>query len=154
MDRTKAVILAGGKGSRLHPLTEKTPKPLIPLCGIPLIDFVLLNCLNSGIAITTIATQFQGNQLQEYVRERFDVVNPKLGRVIRFHQPTQEEGGAFQGSADALRKMMPFVQRHDEETDTLTVLAADHVYKMNYKQMLDFHYRHAGAITISTIPVP
>jgi glucose-1-phosphate adenylyltransferase len=148
-----ALILAGGKGARLSPLTLHRAKPAVPFGGhYRIIDFTLSNCLNSGIRMIAVLTQYKSLSLERHLRMGWSVVNPELGEFLIPLPPQQRVSKEwYRGTADAVFQNLYFVQQEDPEH--LFVLSGDHVYKMNYAEML-FHHEHNRAdVTLAAIEV-
>jgi glucose-1-phosphate adenylyltransferase len=148
-----AMVMAGGEGSRLHPLTQERAKPAVYFGGkYRIIDFVLNNLLNSGIFKIKVLTQFKADSLIKHITAGWNL-NRMLGQYID-PVPAQMRTGRnwYRGTADAIYQNINLIE--DENPDYLAVFGGDHIYKMDISQMLDFH-RHAGAVaTIAAIPKP
>jgi glucose-1-phosphate adenylyltransferase len=148
-----AVILGGGAGTRLHPLTLHRSKPAVPLAGkYRLIDIPISNCLNSGISRIFVLTQFNSASLNRHVANayRFDRFSRGFVSILAAEQtPSSQEW--FQGTADAVRRVKPHLEgyRHSH----VLILSGDQLYSMNYMEMMDFHSRSGADITLATIPV-
>ena len=150
-----AMLLAGGQGSRLHVLTDRTAKPAVPFGGkYRIIDFTLTNCINSGIDTVGVLTQYQPLVLNEYIGngQPWDLDRTFGGVTIL--PPYQAKKGAdwYRGTANAIYQNMRFIDRYDP--DYVVVLSGDHIYKMNYNEMLAFHKAHRADCTIGVIDVP
>lgn len=153
-DDVLTVILAGGKGTRLEPLTRDRAKPAVPFGGIyRIIDFTLSNCLNSGLRRIQVLTQFKSRSLDRHIRRGWSFLATELGDSVEVLPPQQRiDESWYQGTADALYQNIYSIEK-DAPAEIL-ILAGDHVYKMNYAEMIQTH-RDAGAdLTIGTIPVP
>jgi glucose-1-phosphate adenylyltransferase len=151
--RTRAVLLAGGKGSRLRPLTFKRVKPMVPIAGAyRLIDFTVSNCLNSGIRDIVVIGPPDRACLAAHVStwQRTAEIGGAFLRLL----PAAERSAAptVAGTAEALR--MQLAQLRTNETDSVLVLAADHVYKMDYRSLLACHASHGHAATVAAVEVP
>jgi len=153
-------ILAGGRGERLHPLTRDRTKPAVPFGGVyRIIDFTLSNCLHSGLRRIYVLTQYKSLSLERHIRLGWSIFNPAMGEFIAPVPPQQRTDGAdwYRGTADAIWQNWYSVERYTYEwgePETILVLAGDHVYKMDYREMLRFH-REAGAdLTVAAIRVP
>ncbi len=149
------MLLAGGQGSRLYTLTEKTAKPAVPFGGkYRIIDFPLSNCVNSGFDTVGVLTQYQPLVLNEYIGngQPWDLDRSSGGAVVL--PPYQRSGSAdwYRGTANAIYQNINFIERYDP--DYVLVLSGDHIYKMNYMQMLDFHKEKNADCTIAVIDVP
>lgn len=152
--KTIAIILAGGKGSRLWPLTEKRSKPAVPIAGkFRLIDIPISNCLHSEIRKIYILTQFNSESLNSHVSQTYSLPPISNGFVkILAAQQTLEDSNWYQGTADAVRQHMATIWNH--HANDYVVLGGDHLYKMDYTEMLETHHRHKADITFGVVPVP
>jgi glucose-1-phosphate adenylyltransferase len=154
MHRLLTVILAGGTGERLRPLTRVRSKPAVPFAGkYRLIDFPLSNCLNSGIRQIFVLVQYRSWSLQRHIQEGWGISSSRLGEYI-YCVPAQQKIGDewYQGTADAIRQNLDLLR--GKNFDDVLILSGDHVYKMNYAQMLDFHRANRAGLTISAVRVP
>lgn len=151
-----AMILAGGRGSRLHDLTTKVAKPAVSYGGkYRIIDFPLSNCANSGIDVVGILTQYESVLLNSYVSQ-----SGRWGLDARdsgvFVLPPREKADAaldvYRGTADAISQNIDFVDKYDPEY--ILILSGDHIYKMNYDKMLAYHKEQKADATIAVLPVP
>ncbi len=153
LDSILAVILAGGAGRRLYPLTKFRSKPAVPLGGkYRLIDIPISNCINSNIYRIAVLTQFNSVSLNRHISQTyvFDVFH--TGSVyIWAAEQTQENADWYQGSADAVRKQL--FQIRSARPDYILVLAGDHLYRMDYSEMARFHWEHDADITVAVQPV-
>lgn len=150
-----AMILAGGQGSRLGPLTKKLAKPAVPFGGkYRIIDFVLSNCANSGIRKAAVLTQYQPLILNEHIGNGspWDLNGRDSGVSILqpFASATEEKW--FKGTAHAIYQNLPYIE--STNVDYVLILSGDHVYKMNYEKMLDYHKEKNASLTIAVIEVP
>jgi glucose-1-phosphate adenylyltransferase len=154
LDDTLVILLAGGAGERLHPLTKDRAKPAVYFGGpYRIIDFTLSNCLNSGLRRIFIATQYKSLSLNRHVRMGWSVVSEELGEFIEVLPPQKRVGEHwYLGTADAVYQNLYSVAR--ESPSHVIVLSGDHVYKMDYSKMLHFHLEKDAAATIATIEVP
>jgi glucose-1-phosphate adenylyltransferase len=148
------LIMAGGKGERLYPLTRDRAKPAVPFGGkYRIVDFVLSNFVNSGIRSLYVLTQFKSQSLIEHIRDTW-----RLGSVLRDQfvsaVPAQMQQGEswYRGTADAVRQNLNLV--HQSDPDIVAVFGADHIYRMDIGQMVDFHVENKADITIAALPVP
>jgi glucose-1-phosphate adenylyltransferase len=151
--RVLALVLAGGKGSRLHPLTRDRAKPAVPFGGrYRIIDFVLSNLFNSGIHAIYVLTQYKAQSLVEHVQRAWSWRSTPNDFVTIV--PAQMRMGEvwYRGTADSVWQNFHMVD--DFRADALAVFGADHVYKMNVRQMLDFHNEKGSIATVACIPVP
>ncbi|MDE5977922.1 MAG: glucose-1-phosphate adenylyltransferase [Turicibacter sp.] len=151
-----AMILAGGKGTRLKELTIHRPKPAVSFAGkYRLIDFVLSNCTNSGIDQVGVLTQYEPLELNSYIGEGSSWDLDVHGASVTLMGPytSRDYGFLWQGgTAEAVILNMPFVEQYNP--DYLLVLSADHIYKMDYQKLIDYHISKDSELTISTIRVP
>lgn len=150
-----AMLLAGGQGSRLYTLTEKTAKPAVPFGGkYRIIDFPMSNCINSGIDTVGVLTQYQPLVLNEYIGngEPWDLDRVYGG--VRVLPPYQGHKGAawYKGTANAIYQNINFIERYDP--DYVLILSGDHIYKMDYNAMLEYHKSRNADCTIAVIDVP
>lgn len=153
--RTVAMILAGGQGSRLGVLTRKLAKPAVPYGGkYRIIDFPLSNCVNSGIKVVGVLTQYQPLLLNEYVGngQPWDLDGTYDG--VTCLSPYQQMDGAYwySGTANAIYRNMNYIERYNPEY--VIVLSGDHIYKMDYSEMIKFHKKNKADCTIAVIDVP
>ena len=151
-----AMILAGGRGSRLHELTRKVAKPAVAYGGkYRIIDFALSNCANSGIDIVGVLTQYESILLNSYVaaggRWGLDAKNSGVF-VLSPREKADTDLDVYRGTADAISQNMDFIDSYSPEY--LLVLSGDHIYKMNYAKMLAFHKKQNADATIAVIDVP
>lgn len=150
-----AMLLAGGQGSRLYALTQKVAKPAIPYGGKNrFIDFPLSNCINSGIDTVGVLTQYQPMVLNEYIGNGQPWDLDKMHGGVYVLPPYQTAAGAswYEGTANAIYQNMAFIERYDPEY--VIVLGGDHIYKMDYSKMLDYHIANNADSTIAVIDVP
>ena len=153
-DDVLVIVLAGGAGERLAPLTRDRAKPAVYFGGpYRIIDFVLSNCINSGLRHVFIATQYKSLSLSRHIRQGWTVVSEELGEFIEILPPQKRVGEHwYQGTADAVYQNLYSVVR--ENPKYVVVLAGDHVYKMDYQKMLRFHIDSAAEVTLAAIEVP
>ncbi|WP_294365873.1 glucose-1-phosphate adenylyltransferase [uncultured Ruminococcus sp.] len=150
-----AMLLAGGQGSRLYALTQKVAKPAIPYGGKNrFIDFPLSNCINSGIDTVGVLTQYQPMVLNEYIGNGQPWDLDKMHGGVHVLPPYQTAAGAswYEGTANAIYQNIAFIERYDPEY--VIVLGGDHIYKMDYSKMLDYHIANQADSTIAVIDVP
>lgn len=150
-----AMLLAGGQGSRLYNLTEMTAKPAVPFGGkYRIIDFTLSNCVNSGIDTVGVLTQYQPYVLNEYIGSGQPWDLDKTYGGVKILPPYQRANGAYwyKGTANAIYQNLGFVERYDP--DYVLILSGDHIYKMNYADMLRYHKEKGADCTIAVIDVP
>ena len=150
-----AMLLAGGQGSRLYTLTEKTAKPAVRFGGkYRIIDFPLSNCVNSGIYTVGVLTQYQPLQLNEYIGngQPWDLDRGQSGVMVL--PPYQAKSGAYwyKGTANAIYQNFNFIDRYDP--DYVLILSGDHIYKMDYEKMLRAHKETGADCTIAVLEVP
>ena len=153
--KTRAVILAGGEGQRLGVLTDKRAKPAVPFAGkYRIIDFTLSNCVNSGLFDVMILTQYRPHSLNEHIAvgRPWDLDRSFTGGV-QIYQPYRGRLATdwYKGTADAILQNLSFVERG--APDLVLVLSGDHIYKMNYAEMVDFHVARKADLTIATFEV-
>jgi len=149
-----ALVLAGGEGTRLHPLTQQHAKPALPFAaGRRIVDFVLSNLVNSEIGRICVLAQYKPESLMEHIetawRSRFAAQGVSIEVAL---PPTRPDGAQYKGTADAVYRNLDFVRRHSP--DLVAVFAADHVYRMDVRQMVRFHRQKHAEATIAAVPVP
>lgn len=151
---TVAVILAGGKGTRLEPLTRDICKPALPFgAGYRSIDFSLSNCVNSGIRRIGVATQHKPEALLGHLEHVWGDVVPGPGHFIApWRAETRATSTGYRGTADAVYRNLPLIEHVGRRL--VLVLAGDHVYRMDYRPMLERHCAHGATVTIGAIEVP
>lgn len=154
--KTRAVILAGGVGSRLGVLTAKRTKPAVPFAGkYRIIDFTLSNCVNSGISDVMVLAQYRPHSLIEHIGagSPWDLNRDFTGGV-RIYTPyqTRDGSGWYIGTADAVQQNFTFI-KHDDP-DLVLILSGDHIYTMDYDAMIAFHADHDADVTLATFRVP
>ena len=150
-----AMLLAGGQGSRLYALTQKTAKPSVPFGGkYRIIDFTLSNCINSGLDTVGVLTQYQPLILNDYIGNGLPWDLDRTFGGVKILPPYQGQNGAdwYKGTANAIWQNMEFINRYN--TEYVLVLSGDHIYKMDYAKMLDFHKARGADCTIAVIDVP
>ncbi len=154
MEHTLVIVLAGGVGERLYPLTKERAKPAVYFGGpYRIIDFTLSNCINSGLRRVFIATQYKSLSLSRHIRMGWNIVSEELGEFIEILPPQKRVGEHwYLGTADAVYQNLYSIQR--ENPRHVIVLSGDHVYKMDYSKMLRFHMERGAAATLATIEVP
>ena len=147
------MILAGGEGSRLYPLTQQRAKPAVPFGGkYLLIDFALSNFINSRIFSIYVLTQFKSQSLTEHLQESW-----RFSSTLRDHfilpVPAQKRTGDswYRGTADAIYQNINLIE--DSDFDIIAIFGADHIYRMDLQQMIGFHVRKRADVTISALPV-
>ncbi len=148
-----SLILGGGVGSRLYPLTKDRSKPAVPIGGkYRLIDIPISNCLNSGVRRMFVLTQFNSASLNQHIKNtyNFDLFSKGFADILAAEQ-TPSSDKWFQGTADAVRQSMHHVGNHDY--DYLLILSGDQLYQMNFEELAKYHIEKNADITIATIPV-
>ena len=153
IDDALVMILAGGEGKRLFPLTQDRAKPAVPFGGrYRIIDFVLNNFINSGIFKIKVITQYKSDSLNKHISRGWSL-SPFLDQYIDLVPAQMRTGGAwYQGTADAIYQNKLHII--DEKPEYVCVFGGDHIYKMDVSQMLDFHKENNADLTISAIPIP
>lgn len=152
-DKTISVILGGGAGTRLYPLTKDRSKPAVPLGGkYRLIDIPVSNCLNSDLKRIFVLTQFNSASLNRHVSNtyHFDIFSKGFVDILAAEQ-TRENENWFQGTADAVRQVMPRINQHEHEY--VIILSGDQLYQMDLKTIINHHVESGADVTIGTIPV-
>ena len=148
MERTSALVLAGGRGKRMDILCSRRPKPALPFAGnFRVIDFSLSNCIHSRIADIGVLVDYQRKAMADYLGE-WHAMNGGATR-LRVLPPTL---GSYLGTADAVYQNLKYLA--SEEADTILVLAGDHVYKMDYRKIIDFHTMLKADVTVGVVRVP
>ena len=154
--RAIAMLLAGGQGSRLHVLTRKTAKPAVPFGGkYRIIDFPLSNCVNSGIDTVGILTQYQPLELNEYIGNGQPWGLNKThscAQVLPPYERFDKKSGWYKGTANAIYQNIDFIERFNP--DYVVILSGDHIYKMDYADMIAYHEKHNASCTIAVRNVP
>src|SRR5215475_2391471 len=153
LDKTVGVILAGGAGSRLSPLTAERAKPAVPFGGrYRIIDFTLSNCLHSGLRQILVLTQYKSHSLQKHLRDGWSVYNPELGDYITPVGPQMRTGESwYTGTADAIYQNLYLLERSGAEY--VLVLSGDHIYRMDYAAMLQHHFDSGAEVTVASLTV-
>ena len=148
------VVLAGGKGERLEPLTRDRTKPAVPFGGIyRIIDFSLSNAVNSNLRKIIVLVQYKCVSLNRHIREGWNFLSSSLGEYIETISPQQRVSERwYLGTADAVHQNLYSIEK--EEPEYVLILAGDHVYKMDYNNILRFHRDSGADITVSAIEVP
>ncbi len=152
MPKVVTIILAGGQGSRLYPLTKIRSKPAVPIAGkFRLIDIPISNCIHSNLKKIFISTQFSSESLHRHIfaTYRFDVFTKDFVTILSAEQ-TLENRDWYQGTADAVRQNLRFLR---SEGDLVLILSGDHLYRMDYQKFIEFHLRKKADISISVYPV-
>ncbi|MFI5362170.1 MAG: glucose-1-phosphate adenylyltransferase [Elusimicrobiota bacterium] len=149
------VVLAGGKGERLGPLTRERAKPAVHFGGIyRIVDLTLSNCVNSGLRKILVLTQYMSRSLSHHLNECWRFISrPTLGEFIEALPPQHREGDDwYRGTADALYQNLRWIEQ--ERPEIVLVLAGDHIYKMDYRHMLRFHREHDADVVVAAVEVP
>jgi glucose-1-phosphate adenylyltransferase len=151
---TYAMILAGGRGTRLHQLTDWRAKPAVPIAGkFRIVDFVLSNCVNSGIRRVGVATQYKSHSLIQHIQRGWQFLNGQFGEFIDVLPAQQRvEEKWYTGTADAVFQNLDILRETDPEY--VLILAGDHVYKMDYGELIAFHVENQADMTVACIEVP
>ena len=153
--RTVALVLAGGRGSRLKQLTDKRAKPAVYFGGkFRIVDFALSNCVNSGIRRIGVVTQYKSHSLLRHIQRGWSFLRAEMNETVDL-LPAQQRAGEehwYRGTADAVYQNLDIIESTHPEY--IVVLAGDHVYKMDYSLMLEDHVLHGGGCTVGCIEVP
>lgn len=154
MKKTLAVVMAGGKGERLMPLTINRSKPAIPFGGIYLlIDLALSNCINSEAYKIIVLPQYKSQTLMQHLEGGWNIFSADLGHYLKIAPPQMMAGEKwYQGTADSIRQNLYLIQ--EECPEYVLILSGDHVYKMNYARFKDYHESHKADVTIAVIELP
>ena len=154
LESTCAVVLAGGRGLRLGPLTERRSKPAMPFAGkLKIIDFTLSNCINSGIRRVSVLTQYKAQSLIRHIAHGWSFLDANLGEFVDVVPAQQQTGeGWYCGTANAVYQNLELLREADPKY--VLVLAGDHVYKMDYGRIIAEHARRAADVTVACIEVP
>lgn len=150
---TSAIVLGGGRGTRLYPLTKVRSKPAVPLCGrYRLVDIPLSNCINSGINRVSVLTQFNSHSLNRHINRayKFDEFSGGFVEILAAEQ-TNETGDWFQGTADAVRKHLNHIKQSG--ASHFLILSGDQLYRMDYRKLLKSHFEKDADITVAALPV-
>ncbi len=153
-NRVLAFVLAGGKGTRLYPLTKERAKPAVPFGGrYRIVDFVLSNLINSGIYSIYVLIQFKSQSLLQHLRDGWEA-NSLLKSHFIIPVPAQMRSAGetwYRGTADAIFQNINLIEQTDPHT--VVIFGADHIYRMNIREMIEFHYQKGAAVTVAAIPV-
>lgn len=154
MRKVFTMVLAGGKGERLHPLTQYRAKPAVPFGGkYRIIDFTLSNCINSGLRQIAVLIQYKSHSLDRHIRYAWNILTPELGEYIASIPPQQRiSEDWYKGTADAVYQNLFLVD--NEQPEYLLVLAGDHVYKMDYAEMVNFLVENNADAVVGAIEYP
>lgn len=148
-----SIVLGGGRGTRLFPLTYSRSKPAVPIAGkYRLVDIPISNCLNSGLNKILVLTQFNSASLNSHIKNsfHFDTFSKGFVDILAAEQNVDSDSW-FQGTADAVRQSMKHLEKYDYEY--ILILSGDQLYQMDFQEMLEFHIERGGDVTIATIPV-
>ena len=148
-----SIVLGGGRGTRLFPLTYSRSKPAVPIAGkYRLVDIPISNCLNSGYNRIMVLTQFNSASLNSHIKNsyHFDIFSKGFVDILAAEQNVENDQW-YQGTADAVRQSMKHLDKYDY--DYILILSGDQLYQMDFREMIDFHCKNEGDITIATIPV-
>ncbi len=153
LSKTAVIVLAGGRGQRLEPLTRDRAKPAVPFGGIyRIVDFALSNCLNSGLRKIAILVQYRSRSLLRHLRDGWQTLfNPSVGEYLETLPPQHHAGEAYVGTADAVQQNLFAIR--EEEPETVLILAGDHIYKMDYGHLLRYHAEKNADCTVSAVEV-
>lgn len=154
MSDVLTIILAGGRGTRLDPLTRHRAKPAVPFGGLyRIIDFTLSNCLNSGLRRVVVMTQYKARSLDRHIRQGWSFLSNELGEYVEVLPPQQRANEEwYRGTADALYHNIYSLET--EKKELTLILAGDHIYKMDYGEMIAAHLQNKADLTVGCIPVP
>jgi glucose-1-phosphate adenylyltransferase len=154
LDQTLTILLAGGAGARLHPLTADRAKPAVPFGGkYRIIDFTLTNCLHSGLRRVLVLTQYKSHSLQKHLRDGWSIFNPECGEYITAVPPQMRTGDSwYVGTADAIFQNLYLLERSGAER--VLILSGDHIYRMDYAAMIAAHMEKRADLTVACMKVP
>ncbi|TAJ34666.1 MAG: glucose-1-phosphate adenylyltransferase, partial [Nitrospirae bacterium] len=154
MRKVLTMVLAGGKGERLYPLTIHRAKPAVPFGGkYRIIDFTLSNCLNSGLRQVAVLIQYKSHSLDRHIRTAWNMLNPELGEFIASIPPQQRiSEDWYKGTADAVYQNLFLLD--NEQPEFVLILAGDHIYKMNYADMYDFLLAKQADAVVGALELP
>lgn len=152
--KTLAIVLAGGEGTRLYPLTADSPKPAVPFVnGYRIVDFVLSNLVNSQIAPIYLVAQYKPEALVRHIAKAWSRWSTGPEPSIKVVLPGEKgDCTRFRGTADAVYQNLEIIKRHRPEL--VAIFAADHIYRMDVRQMVSFHREKQADVTVATVPVP
>ncbi len=151
MKKVLAMVLAGGRGERLYPLTRDRAKPAVPFGAIyRIIDFTLSNCLHSGVRRIYALTQYKSTSLHRHIQLGWNILSAPLGEFVEAVPAQQKiDEHWYQGTADAIFQNINILQ--EERPDLVLILSGDHIYKMDYRKMITFHLEKGAALSVSAI---
>ena len=153
--RILSLILGGGRGTRLFPLTKSRAKPAVPVAGkYRLIDIPISNCLNSELRNIYVLTQFLSVSLHRHIANtyKFDMFSKGFVEILAAQQAYEDHIGWYQGTADAVRQNFAYIER--DQPDEVLILSGDQLYRMDYRAMIETHRKSGADVTIACIPVP
>ena len=153
-EKTLTILLAGGSGSRLQPLTADRAKPAVPFGGkYRVIDFTLSNCLHSGLRRILVLTQYKSHSLHKHLRDGWSIFNAECGEFITVVPPQMRTGASwYAGTADAIYQNQFLLER--SQADKVLILAADHIYRMDYAALVKAHDETGADLTVACMKVP
>lgn len=153
VEKTLTIILSGGTGTRLYPLTANRAKPAVPFGGMyRIIDFTLSNCLHSGLRRILVLTQYKSHSLQKHLRDGWSIFNPEIGEFITAVPAQMRTGeGWYAGTADAIFQNRYLLER--SQAELVLVLAGDHIYRMDYARLIEEHQLRKSDATVVCVPV-
>lgn len=155
LKHTLALVLAGGRGTRLMQLTDRESKPAVPFGGkFRIIDFPLSNCVNSGLRRISVLTQYRAHTLIHHVQKAWNFLRPEIGEFVELWPAQQQTESAnwYQGTADAVYQNLEFIRGH--APSYILILAGDHIYKQDYSRMLREHVESGADATVACVEVP
>lgn len=154
VDSTLTILLAGGSGSRLQPLTANRAKPAVPFGGkYRVVDFTLSNCLHSGLRRILVLTQYKSHSLHKHLRDGWSIFSPECGEYITVVPPQMRTGASwYAGTADAIYQNLFLLERNS--ADQVLILAADHIYRMDYAALIRTHEETQADLTVACMKVP
>ena len=153
LSKTAVVILAGGKGQRLEPLTRDRAKPAVPFGGIyRIIDFALSNCINASLKKISVLVQYRSRSLNRHIRDGWRIMfNPAVGEYLETLPPQYHAGDSYLGTADAVYQNLFAIR--EEEPEAIVILAGDHIYKMDYRHLVKYHVEKGADATVAAVEV-
>ncbi len=154
LDKTLAIVLAGGSGTHLQPLTNERAKPAVPFGGkYRIIDFTLANCLHSGLRRILVMTQYKSHSLQKHLRDGWTIFNPELGEYITPIPPQMRAGESwYTGTANAIYQNRYLLER--SAAQWVLILSGDHIYRMDYEPLMKFHRESDAEMTLACTKIP
>ena len=154
LDKTLAIVLAGGSGTHLQPLTNERAKPAVPFGGkYRIIDFTLANCLHSGLRQILVMTQYKSHSLQKHLRDGWTIFNPELGEYITPIPPQMRAGESwYTGTANAIYQNRYLLER--SAAQWVLILSGDHIYRMDYEPLMKFHRESDAEMTLACTKMP